>query len=182
MIESLISSKTRVKLLLKFFLNGATEGYLRGLEAEFGDSSNAIRVELNRLSRAGLLTSKFEGNKRMFRANVEHPLYENIHQIVRKHVGLDKIVDEIVDKLGQLERVYLAGALSRGANSPVIDLLLVGEIDKVYLLKLVTRVEEMVGRKVRYVVFSKEEEKGGSLDMFKPQPLLLWDRQRLAAV
>ena len=53
MIEALISSKTRIKLLLKFFLNSKTTSYLRGLEAEFGESSNAIRIELNRFEKAG---------------------------------------------------------------------------------------------------------------------------------
>ena len=63
MIESLISSKTRVKLLLKFFLNSKNSSYLRGLESEFGESTNAIRIELNKLEDAGLLSSNLEGNK-----------------------------------------------------------------------------------------------------------------------
>jgi len=48
MIESLITSKTRIKLLLKFFFNSQTKSYLRSMEKEFGESSNAIRIELNR--------------------------------------------------------------------------------------------------------------------------------------
>ena len=48
MIEVLISSKTRIKLLLKFFLNSNSKAYLRGLEQEFAESTNAIRVELNK--------------------------------------------------------------------------------------------------------------------------------------
>jgi len=67
MIESLITSKTRVKLLLKFFLNSDTTSYLRGLESEFGESTNSIRVELNRLEEAGLLITASDGNKKMFR-------------------------------------------------------------------------------------------------------------------
>ncbi len=48
MLGTLITSKTRVKLLLKFFLNSNAKAHLRGLETEFGESSNAIRLELNR--------------------------------------------------------------------------------------------------------------------------------------
>ena len=55
MIETLISSKTRVKLLFKFFLNKETTAYLRGLENEMGESTNAIRIELNKFEKAGLL-------------------------------------------------------------------------------------------------------------------------------
>ena len=67
MIETLISSKTRIKLLMKFFLNSKTTAYLRGLEGEFGESTNAIRLELNKLEKAGMLSSFSKGNKKMWR-------------------------------------------------------------------------------------------------------------------
>ena len=89
MIETLISSKTRIKLLLKFFLNSKVESYLRQLESEFGASTNAIRIELNRLEKAGLLNSTFKGNKRFFQANDKHPMYADIHNLIRKYVGID---------------------------------------------------------------------------------------------
>ena len=68
MIETLISSKTRVKLLLKFFLNSRTTAYLRSLESEFGESTNAIRIELNKLENAGMLRATLNGNKKYFQA------------------------------------------------------------------------------------------------------------------
>ena len=92
MIDALISSKTRIKLLLKFFLNSHATAYLRSLESEFGESSNGIRLELNRLEKAGLLCSESEGNKKIFRANTTHPLFSEIHNIVMKHIGLDQVV------------------------------------------------------------------------------------------
>ena len=58
MLDSLITSKTRIKLLLKFFLNSSMKAYLRGLAEEFGESTNAIRLELNHLEEAGLLKSE----------------------------------------------------------------------------------------------------------------------------
>jgi len=177
MIDSLISSKTRIKLLLKFFLNDASEGYLRGLETEFGESSNGIRVELNRLSKAGLLKTHLEGNKRIYKANTDHPLYENLNSIVRKHVGLDRIVETIVKQLGDLEQVYLTGSFSRGIDSGVIDLVLVGDIDKVYLIGLIEKVEKLIDRKIRYLTYNKKEVSNGSLGTFEQVPLLLWDRK-----
>ena len=84
MIESLITNKTRLKLLLKFFLNKETTSYLRNLEQEFGESSNAIRLELNRLEQADLLKSNFNGNRKYFRANDNHPLYSEIKQYFYK--------------------------------------------------------------------------------------------------
>ena len=82
MLDTLITSKTRIKLLLKFFLNGNTSSYLRNLESEFGESSNAIRLELNKFEEAGLLNTSLEGNKKLFKANTQHPLFKDIHNIL----------------------------------------------------------------------------------------------------
>jgi len=64
-LDSLITSQTRVKLLLKFFLNPERRSYLRELAEEFGESTNSVRVELNRLNEAGLLTSFDEGRTKV---------------------------------------------------------------------------------------------------------------------
>lgn len=82
MLENLITSKTRIKLLLKLFLNSQTTAYLRNLETEFGESTNAIRQELNRFEKAGLITSETEGNKKVFKANTGHPFFPEINKLL----------------------------------------------------------------------------------------------------
>lgn len=176
MIETLISNRTRVKLLLKFFLNGNSSGYLRGLETEFGKGSNAIRVELNRLCEAGLLESYAEGNKRMYQANQAHPLFEDIARIVRKHVGLDRVLTTVVERLGDLEAAYLAGALSRGVDSSILDLVLVGDLDRAYLTSVISRAEGLIERKIRYIVYTAAEITDGALATFTDAPLLIYTR------
>lgn len=174
MIDTLISSRTRVKLLLKFFLNSNTSAYLRGLEGEFGESSNAIRLELNRLEQSGMLSSYMNGNKKMFRANMKHPLFNEIHNIVLKHVGFDKIIENVIERLGKVEQVYLCGKLAEGLDSTIIDLIFVGDIDKFYLLNLVDKVEALINRKLRYLIYSSEEWFAEDTTRFSPVPLLLW--------
>ena len=176
MIDTLISSRTRVKLLLKFFLSEGTEGYLRGLQSELGDSSNGIRVELNRLAEAGMLESSTEGNRKVFRANRLHPLYEPVRAIVRKHVGLDRIIETVANNLGSVEEVYLTGSFSRGLDGPFIDLVLVGEIDRAYLVRVVEKAENLIGRKIRTVVYSVGEVKSGGLESIVPRPVVIWRR------
>ena len=78
MIETLISCKTRVKLLFKFFLNSKNSSFLRGLEAEFGKYANAMRLEINKLEDAGLLSAEVSGNKKFFKANTNHPFFGDI--------------------------------------------------------------------------------------------------------
>jgi len=178
MLEALITSKTRIKLLLKFFLNSSNHGYLRSLEPAFGESTNAIRMELNRFEKAGLLLSDTDGNKKIYHANTEHPLFPDINSLLMKYVGLDTIINKVVRKLGKLQSVYLVGELAKGNDSKIIDLWFVGdELDKNYLLELVERVEELVERKIRYIIIGL-----GELDSFlktkhSNELLLLWNKE-----
>lgn len=176
MIETLISSKTRIKLLLKFFLNSNTTAYLRSLEGEFGESSNAIRVELNKFEGAGMLSSEMKGNKKIFKANTGHPLFNEIHNIILKYVGLDQIIEQVIVRLGDVQHVYLAGKFARGLDSKIIDLIFIGDIDKNYLIELVERVEEVIDRKIRYLVYSDINASKVDLDSFDSKPLLLWSK------
>lgn len=159
MLESLITNKTRLKLLLKFFLNKQTTSYLRNLETEFGESSNAIRVELNRLEKAGLLNSNFSGNKKFFKANTAHPLYNEINSILKKTVGIDKIIENVVAHAGGLNEAYITGELAKGNDSSIIDLLLIGNsIDKSYISQLIEKAEELILRKIRFLILTDTEK------------------------
>jgi hypothetical protein len=156
-LDILITSKTRVKLLLKFFLNGQNKAYLRNLEAEFGESSNGIRVELNKFEEAGLLKSSSEGNKKIFKANTAHPMFSDIKSILMKYTGLDQIVEQVIGRLGNVESVLLVGELAKGLDSPIIDLVLVGDINKTYLIQLIEKTEKLIHKKVRYIIYTPTE-------------------------
>lgn len=174
MLETLISSKTRVKLLLKFFLNAQAKGYLRSLEQEFGESTNAIRLELNKFEEAGMLSSASEGNKKVYSANRKHPLFENLHGLVMKYVGLDKIVDKITERLGSVEAVYLVGDYAEGRDSGIIDLFIQAtDLNSDYLLALIGKAEEEIERKIRYVHFKNSIEIEKLL--VQQSHLLIWE-------
>lgn len=160
---------------MKFFLNSSTRAHLRGLEAEFGESSNSIRIELNRFEKAGLLNSLKNGNKKVFQANSSHPLYGDIHNIVLKETGIDRVIDKVIHRIGKLNCVYLTGDFANGKNSQIIELVLVGsEIDREYLARKIVQAEELVGRKVSYIVLDPGES-DGLLKRLKPTELLpLW--------
>ncbi len=178
MLNSLITSETRIRILKKFFINSNTVSHLRGLETEFGESSNAIRLELNRFEKAGLLTSSKVGNKKMFKANDAHPLFEDIHNIVLKETGIDKVINKIVHRIGNLSLVYLTGDFARGKDSPVIDLIMVGDdIDPDYLSRKIEQAGEAVNRKIKYIVLGAGEAEI-FLNNLKPSDLLLlWEQQ-----
>lgn len=180
MLETLITSKTRIKLLLKFFLNSSSSSYLRGMESEFGESSNAIRLELNRFEQAGLLSTSMQGNKKIFRANTRHPLFNDIHNLLLKYIGFDKIIDKIINKFGDLRMVFVVGDFAKGKDSQIIDLLFVGnDIDREYLARLMEKAEKLIKRKISSVIYTPKEfakafpEKNRNGEM-----LLLWKEEK----
>ncbi len=175
MLEALITSKTRIKLLLKFFLNSENTGYLRSLEPEFGESTNAIRQELNRFENAGLLLSYIDGKKKIFQANTSHPLFPELHSLLLKYVGIDKIIERVILNLGKLEEVYLVGDLAKGNDSTTIDLWFVGNnIDEKYLKGLTLKVEEFIHRKVKYLILESDEFVTQLAEKNSNELLLVW--------
>lgn len=177
MLETLISSRTRLKLLLKFFLNPRSTAYLRGLADEFNESTNAIRVELNRFEGAGMLVTESQGNKKVYKANNSHPLFHDLQKIILKYIGIDQVIELIISRMGHLEKVYLVGDYAIGKDTGIIDLVFVGAIDKKYLLNLVIKAETLISRKVRFITYINEE-------WIKQEPnsgnsLLLWESKNL---
>lgn len=175
MLETLITSKTRIKLLLKFFLNSKSSAYLRSLESEFEESTNAIRIELIRFEKAGLLKSWYQGNKKLFRANTEHPLFTNLNNLILTHVGFDQVIVNVIEKIGEVKSVFIVGSFAKGIDNKIIDLIFVGEeIDRNYLSELVLKAEKLIERKIRYLIFSIAEFESYRKDHKGIEPLLLW--------
>jgi len=175
-LESLITSKTRLKLLLKFFSNANTKSYLRSLSEEFGESTNAVRVELNRLSKAGFLKSSSKGNTIVYKANKNHPFFSEIAGIVSKYLGLDEIIDKVVNKLGDLKQAWVIGDYAKGKDSGLIDLVLVGNIDQLYLQKLVNKAEALIHRKIRTLTLQEGELNSFEGQLNLSESIILYNR------
>lgn len=179
LLEYLITSKTRIKLLLKFFLNTEARGYLRSLAEEFGESTNAVRVELNRLLAAGLLDLKSEGRTKVYQANKNHVLFEEIHSIVKKYIGIDKLIENIVSKLGNVKLAFIIGDYAKGIDSGIIDLIIIGQVNVCYLGELVGKVEVLIKRKVKILVLNEEEFSAWKSELGKEQALCIWSNQQV---
>jgi hypothetical protein len=172
-LDTLITSKTRIKLLLKFFTNSHSSAYLRGLADEFDESTNAIRHELNNLSKAGYLISKEDGRTILYSANTEHPLYNEVKNLIHKYLGIDKIIDNIISRLGDIKCAYIVGDYAKGKDSGTIELVLVGTVNENYLKKLITKAQNLLHRDIKITVMA-----GAQYDL-NPKPfeksLLIWN-------
>jgi hypothetical protein len=159
LLNTLITNKTRLKLLLRFFLNPEARSYLRGLEEEFGESTNAIRIELNRFEAAGLLVSWEDKNKKMFSANKDHPLFDDIHNILRKHTGIDTIISKVINNLGNIESAYLKGLMLKGIDNSSLELFIFGgPIDQQYLVSLTNKASTLIKREINCTTLPAPDE------------------------
>ena len=178
MLNTLITSKTRINLLLKFFLNPGTKAYLRELAVEFDESTNAVRVELNRLSKAKLIQSTNLGRKVIYRANKNHNLFRDIQNVVRKYVGLDRLVEDVVNRLGSIDAAYVIGDYARGIDSGLIDIVLVGTVDAETLENFVLKTGNLIDRKIRPLVLDQEEFKKLRVRLDIDHALPIWNKAK----
>ena len=151
-LASLITSKTRLKLLIKFFSHPNAQGYLRGLAEEFGDSTNAVRIELIKLEEAGLLKSSTQGQRVVYEVNTTNPFYDELVSIVSKFLGFDDLIEMVLDKIGNIQKAYVVGDYARGVDSGTIHLVLVGEVNEETLRNLVQKVSLKIKREIDVVV------------------------------
>ncbi len=178
LFTGLIASKTRIKLLIRFFFNPETRSYLRELAKEFNCSTNAVREELNQLTSTQLLKSEKSGRQVIYKANQEHPLFPELKSMVAKVMGLDQVIDSIVSRLGDLESAYLIDDYAEGKDTGIIDLLLIGNIDRYHLNDLSRKTERYIKRKIRSLVLSRDEYEDLKPRLENRPRLLVWEANK----
>ena len=157
MLETLISSKTRVKLLMRMFLNPESRAYLRGLAEEFNESTNSVRLELNRFEQAGMLHAEKDGKKKVFKANTKYPLYNDIRNILLKYTGLQEVIERVIERVGDIREVHLIGDLANGRASEEIALVVIGTPDYDYIDELVQKAQKITSKNIEYTIYPIDE-------------------------
>ena len=142
--------------MLKFFTHPDAQGHLRGLAEEFGDSTNSVRIELNKLEEAGLLQRQVSGQKMVYQVNKANPFYFNLVSMVSKYLGFDELVESLLEQVGDLKEAYVVGDYARGVDSGTIELILVGQLHADVVDDLVDRVSKRINRRIVYLVIDKE--------------------------
>ena len=98
--------------------------------------------------------------------------------MVSKVMGIDKVIDGIVSRLGDLEKAYLIDDYAEGKDTGVIDLLLVGNVNRHHLNDLSRKTERYIKRKIRSLVLSQAEF-DEYLSRLKSRPrILIWETMK----
>ena len=177
LLSGLITSKMRIRIIMRLFANPSCHSYLRELADEFGASPSHIKEELDQLSSSNLLVSKKNGRQVVFSANTKHPIFRELHSMVNKALGMDEIVESIIKRLGNLQQALLIDDYAEGKDTGIIDLVLIGDIDKANLMDLTTKTERYIERNIRTLTMTQEEyEERGTMLKNRPR-FVLWQQK-----
>ena len=167
MLGELITSKTRLRLLIKFFVSQANRGYLNGLASEMGESTNAIRKELNHLHDAGYLQKEKSNNKIQYKANTKHPMFSVLQKVILKHLGLEDAVGIVLERMGDVEQIILIGNYAKGIDSGKIEIIIVGQdLNTSYVQNLEEKLEKLISRKVAFFLSASHRLNADELILF----------------
>ena len=185
MLEKLFGSNSRVKILKLFLLNPTDKFYIRQLSRDLKLQLNSVRRELDNLEKFGILTSDIkdeeegEGEKeavsgqaglagrrgsggqekKYFRANPNFVLFDEIKAlIVKAQILYEKDFVRKLNSIGKVKLLVLTGIFVNNPNT-LIDILIVGKINKFKLVKLIRELEVELGKEINFTVFDNQEFK-----------------------
>lgn len=158
-LQDFIISQARVKMLDLFFTNVEEMFYVREITRKTKEEINAVRRELERLVRVGLLKSEERGNRLYYTLNSRYVFFQELQQMVIKNSGLGLKLRKLRRKLGTITFVMFSGKFVR--RKPIVqgevDLLVIGDVVLAELDALIKEEEQILGREINYAVFSEDE-------------------------
>lgn len=159
MLEMLISSKTRIRLLTLFLLNPGREYYIREIERMTGENYAAIHGELANLESFGLLSRERKGKQVYFSANQDFFLYHDLQQMVLKTEGVSRILRDTFSDMQGISCLFIYGSFAAGTAGAEsdIDLFIVGDIDEDRILAAAGAAEQTLKREINYTLMSDQE-------------------------
>lgn len=157
-LVELLSSRVKAETFRLLFGTAGRELHVREIERQSGLADATVRQELKRLSRLGVVESRRDGNRTYYRANAQHPLYPEIHNLVIKTSGLvDVLREALTDR--RIQASFVFGSVASGnenARSDV-DLMVIGTISLRQLGKLLSGISGKIGREINPHVLTAEE-------------------------
>jgi predicted nucleotidyltransferase/DNA-binding HxlR family transcriptional regulator len=157
-LAELLSSRARAEIFRLLLSGSGEELHVREIERRSGLNDSTLRQELRKLVRLDLVQSRRDSNRVYYRAKTENPLYPEIRNLVLKTSGLaDVLKSALVDK--RIRVAFVFGSIARGeekAGSDV-DLMVIGQLGLRDLSRLLSGIEEKIGREVNPHVLRGEE-------------------------
>jgi predicted nucleotidyltransferase len=161
MLEAIIGSKKRSQIIKLFFLNDGKKFHIREVARRLEMHVNHSRLELIRLSDAGIFNSERVGNSILYFTNKENPIYNELLGIVKKTAGFELVIKKHLAHVQGIDSAFIFGSYADGNfnSKSDIDLMVIGKPDVMILNNLVNKVENKISREVQYMIYPMDEFK-----------------------
>lgn len=158
-LGDIITSKVRIKILELFFSNLKELYHVRGIVREAGEEINAVRRELTKFEKDGILRKEPRGNRVYYSLRPEHPFFSDLISMVAKTTGIGKLIIESKAKIGRVSFIMFSGGFVRfkDRREDDVDILVVGDVVLPELAALIRSEESKRGKEINYTVMSREE-------------------------
>ncbi len=159
MLEDIVISRVRVKLLELFLTNPGKIFHVREMVRRTNEEINAVRRELAHMEKGGMVTKEPRANRLYYSFRRDYPLYFELLELIAKTSGLGLDIIKNKPKLGKVKFAMLSGGFIRGlpAGPERVDLLVVGTVVLPELAQLVKTEEVKRDKEINYTVMSEEE-------------------------
>lgn len=159
MLDDLITSKSRTKLLNVFLISASEMYHVRELVRRTGDEINAVRRELLYLEKRGLLVKEPRANRVYYSLDKNYPFYFDLLRLGAKTIGLGKEILKNRAKIGKIKYAMFSGKFTRRLKKETeeVDVLIVGTIVLPELSLLIREEEKRLNIEINYTVMSEEE-------------------------
>ncbi|HUD20371.1 MAG TPA: hypothetical protein VMR81_08060 [Patescibacteria group bacterium] len=160
MLEDIIISRVRVKILTLFLSHPGTIFHVRDIVRKVDEEINAVRRELAHMEAAGMVSKEQRANRLFYSFRKDYPLYYELMELIGKASGLGADIIKQRAKLGKLKFVMVSGRYLRGLEKKSqtdVDLLVVGNVVLPELSHIIKAEEARREREINYTVMTEEE-------------------------
>lgn len=158
-LQDFMVSRVRSKLMKVFLQKPEEMYYVRELTRLTNEEINAVRRELQRMVKKGMLKSESRGNRIYYYFRKDYLFYSDLLNLVCKTLGLGGAIIKNKGKLGKINFAVLSGKFVRykARKNEEVDLLVVGNVVMPQLAALVRAEEAKRDREINYTVMTKDE-------------------------
>lgn len=160
MLTDVLFGTYRKKVLSLLLLHPDTDYHVRQLARQTGTAPGTLHKELAKLAATGLLLRKEQGNQVRYQANQQCPVFPELAGLLRKTTGAAEILATALEPLAP-PLALIFGSIASGTEtaSSDIDLLVIGDIGFVDVVRATHPAQTELGREINPVVYSAQEFK-----------------------
>jgi predicted nucleotidyltransferase len=158
MLSQFLVSNTRAELLRVLFNGLDKELYLREIEKITNVQASSLQKEVKHLTSLDLITARKDGNRIYYTANKNHPIYPDLISIIEKTSGIQALLAERL-KDSRIKCAFVFGSIAKNKEKAEsdIDILIIGDLGMRAVTKMLSGLQEKVGREINPHIYSEEE-------------------------